>query len=130
MPLKNGDQPQFTEEPSKEYESTSYNKGIWGEECVIKYFLSKNYEFLQKRKKIFGVEIDLLFKKDDIFYFVEVKCLGKNSSLETRWPKRQKARFLSVAKVLSESSKFNSRFIFAVVYCNGTVELFSITEII
>jgi Holliday junction resolvase-like predicted endonuclease len=128
MPLKNGGQPQSIEGPSKECGSTSYNKGIWGETCVIEYFLAKDFEFVQTRKKIFSVEIDLLFKKENIFYFVEVKCLGEHSSLEGRWPRRQRQRFLRVAAVLAESSKIECRFIFAVVRADGSVETFSIEE--
>jgi Holliday junction resolvase-like predicted endonuclease len=111
-------------------ENTSYKKGLWGEDCVLEYFKSNDFEFVQKRKKIFGVEIDLIFKKENIFYFVEVKCLGENSSLEGRWPRRQKQRFLRVAAVLAESSKIESRFIFAVVRHDLSVEIFSIEEIL
>lgn len=130
VPLKNGGQPQFTEEPSKACGNTSYNKGLWGEALVLEYFLARDFEFIQKRKKIFGVEIDLLFKKTNIFYFIEVKCLGEHSSLEGRWPRRQKQRFLRVASILAESSKLDCRFIFAVVRVDQSVEVFSIEEII
>jgi Holliday junction resolvase-like predicted endonuclease len=130
MPLKNWDQRQSTEDRSRECENTSYKKGLWGEDCVVEYLLKKNFEFIQKRKKIFGVEIDLLFKKDEIFYFVEVKCLGEHSSLEGRWPRRQKQRFLRIATVLAESSTLDCRFMFAVVRADKSVEVFSIEEIL
>lgn len=114
----------------REYESTSYDKGLWGESLVIEYFLRQKYFFCGARIKIFGAEVDLIFAKNEIYYFVEVKCLGERSSLEGRWPKAQKTRFLRMAKHLAELPQLESRFLFVVVHFDKTIEVFSIEEIL
>lgn len=109
--------------------STAYKRGLKSEEIVIQELESKRYQLLFRRKKIWGVEFDLIFEKDDVKYLIEVKSLGPRSSLENRWPWRQKSRFYKVAQIISENPKYNAQFKLAVVHANSKIDFYSFEEI-
>lgn len=55
------------------------NLGSWGENLVSHYLKSRGYSFLVKNYKYSRLEVDLIFKKNDYYVFVEVKTRLKNS---------------------------------------------------
>jgi Holliday junction resolvase-like predicted endonuclease len=130
MLLKNGDQRQSIDGVSKESGNTSFSKGLWAEELVSRFFQKKGFNPCSSRIKLYGAEVDLVLEKNQIYYFIEVKCLGENSSLEGRWSKAQKTRFLRMANTIAEISHFESRFLFVVVHYDKTIEVFNIEEIL
>lgn len=53
--------------------------GDAGEHAVIKYLRSKKYKIVDKNWKTTKCEIDIIAKKDDCIYFVEVKYRSSDS---------------------------------------------------
>lgn len=89
-----------TELPLKEFESIyKYNlsphlKGLWCETLVALYLQSLGWTLVAHRKKISGIEIDLIFKtKKKQFVFFEIKSKGSHFMSEWRWSYAQKNKF-------------------------------------
>lgn len=99
-------------------------RGDYAEQKVCDHFLELGYRVLFHRKKIFGVEFDLILAKQDLTIYVEVKSVHSPDFYLQRWPRRQKQRFLRVAAVLSERQK--SRFFLAMVGHDDQVHLFDV----
>lgn len=70
--------------------------GILGERIVINFLKKKGYEILNKNLwlKKYG-EIDILAKKDNIFYFIEVKTLKNNKVFDpsVHYTNRKRQKF-------------------------------------
>lgn len=97
-------------------------RGLHAEQKVCEYFLEKGYNLKQQRKKIFGVEFDLIFEKQDLWVYIEVKSVCSVEFYLNRWPQRQKQRFLRVASILGE--KKSSTFFLALVDYQNNIHLF------
>ncbi len=76
------------------------------------------------------MEIDLFFSKitndKQIYYLiVEVKSLSENSLIEERWSRRQKNRFIKIAKLISESNLETSSvsYLFRFIVVKNTNEI-------
>lgn len=104
----------------------SQERGNYAEQKVCEHFLELGYRVLYHRKKIFGVEFDLILSKRDVVIYVEVKSVHSPDFYLKRWPLRQKQRFLRVAAVLSERQK--SQFFLAMVGHDDRVHLFDVTS--
>lgn len=96
---------------------------------MIEFLESKGYQLILRRHKIWGVEIDLIFKKNNRNLFVEVKSLGLRSNLENRWPWKQKNKFYKIAKILAENPHYRADFRLAVVDQKQKIEFFNVNEI-
>lgn len=57
--------------------------GTKGEELAYTYFTSQKYSFIGKNIRTKSGEIDLIFKKNNIYYFIEVKT---RTSLDKGYP--------------------------------------------
>lgn len=70
--------------------------GKLGEKVIENYFLKRGHQIINKNiwLKKFG-EIDLITKKDNVFYFVEVKSLKENEYFlpEIHYNNRKKEKF-------------------------------------
>lgn len=110
----------------KKYSSAhhSRSRGDHAEQKVCEHFLDQGYRLLYHRKKIFGVEFDLVLEKQGLKVYVEVKSVHSPDFYLQRWPTRQKRRFLRVAAVLSEQQK--SQFFLAMVGPDDKVLLFDV----
>ncbi len=51
----------------------SKNIGDFGESIAEKFLQEKWYSICDKNFRVYGGEIDIIAKKDEIFYFIEVK---------------------------------------------------------
>jgi Holliday junction resolvase-like predicted endonuclease len=108
----------------------SQELGARAENIVKVYFESKGYRFVKDHAKIYGVEVDLIFKKNSDqknseTFFVEVKRLSPFAELENRWNYKQKNRFMNMASRLAETNKMSIRCILAMVTSKeGQVLLF------
>lgn len=60
--------------PTSINKPTSYIIGIKAEEAAIKYYESQGFTLLKHRYKTKHGEIDLIFQKDTLILFVEVKA--------------------------------------------------------
>ena len=73
-PLRNTALADCTERTSPESASSGRQlKGLRSEDLVLEYFLKRQFDLLARRKRIIGVEVDLLFKKSACLHIVEVK---------------------------------------------------------
>jgi Holliday junction resolvase-like predicted endonuclease len=104
----------------------SQERGNHAEQKVCDHFLKLGYRVLYHRKKIFGVEFDLILAKQDLVVYVEVKSVHSSDFYLKRWPQRQKQRFLRVAAVLSEQQR--SQFFLAMVGHDDRVHLFEVSS--
>lgn len=53
--------------------ATNFDKGLWAEEKVWKFFERQGYGLLERRYKTRVGEIDLIVRNDHVLIFVEVK---------------------------------------------------------
>lgn len=104
--------------------SGAQDRGAHAETVVYEHFLDRGYRLCYHRKKIFGVEFDLVFINDDHRVYVEVKSVRSPAFYVKRWPWRQKQRFLRVAAVLAEREK--AHFFLALVDYKDGVHLFKV----
>lgn len=56
-------------------------KGLQSEDVALDYFLNLNFRLLEKRARIVGVEVDLLFQKSNVIHIVEVKTFREGFPL-------------------------------------------------
>lgn len=113
---------------ARKYSSSplSRTRGDHAEQKVCEHFLERGYRILYHRKKIFGVEFDLILWRSGVTVYVEVKSVHSPDFYLQRWPVRQKQRFLRVAAVLSEQQK--SQFFLALLGHDDKVRLFDVTK--
>lgn len=52
---------------------SNYHAGISAELCIEKAYVGNGHEVIARRWRGQGGEIDLVFRKDDVLFFVEVK---------------------------------------------------------
>jgi len=110
-------------EINKKDSNSARARGEYAEQKVYEHFLKQGYQLLLHRKKLFGVEFDLIFQGSDHLIYVEVKSVRSPDFYLLRWPRRQKQRFLRVAAVLAE--KYNSKYFLALVDYKDKVHLFN-----
>ncbi len=101
---------------------------MFAESLVIQHYLEKGYRLCYQRKKLFGVEFDLIFRNQNETVYVEVKSIKSAAFFVQRWPLRQKKRFLKVASFLAERE--NSSFYLGLVNYENKIFLFNISDLI
>lgn len=83
----------------------AHQNGNLGENIAVKYLEWKWYTILERNYKIYGGEIDIIAKKDEIFVFIEVK-FRQNSTfvhpLELWTPSKQKSFLRAVFDYLGK----------------------------
>ncbi len=71
--------------------------GLWGEQQACQYFIQKAYCFVEKNYYCKQGEIDLIFLKNKIHYFIEVKTrlvkTGSRPFMEDVFPVAKQRRF-------------------------------------
>ena len=94
------------------------------ENTALKYFLGRGYQCVMQNTSLYGVEVDLLLKKEDTYYIVEVKS-------DNLWRREhplssfQKKRLEKVAQLFSDYTQKSTRLWIAFV--NGKkVSLYSL----
>ena len=102
-------------------------KGLASEEKALKYFQRKNYQLIACRKSVAGVEVDLILKKDDVYYMVEVKT-DNLWRMESPLPFKQLQRLKKAAEVFSSTLQCSTRLVMAVVKLSGPVEVYPLDE--
>lgn len=103
---------------------SSKSRGEHAEMIVRDYFLKLNYQISFHRKKIFGVEFDWGFKKNDEMVYIEVKSVKSHEFYLNRWPWKQKERFKRVSNILASQKK--STFYLAFVNYEDEIQLFKV----
>ncbi len=84
--------------------NTTYRKGRIAELCAALYLICKGYQLIRWRYKNKWGEIDLIMKKGNSIYFIEVKYRSKiYNGLYSITPK-QKVRIRNAADVFMQKS--------------------------
>ena len=101
-------------------------KGFLKERVVSQYLKNKGWTILYQNKKILGVEIDILVKKEKDYMLIEVKSISKPEYLERILKEKQKQRLKKVAESLYEDSFKSLRCFLATVDSKNKIEFFEI----
>ena len=106
--------------------NSSKTTGIIKEKIVAQHLKKQGWEILYQNKKVLGVEIDLLAKKNKEHLLIEVKSIKKAEQLENILKEKQKERLKKVVEGLSEDFPEGLRLLLAAVDDQNTIEFFEI----
>lgn len=98
------------------------------EKAVVQYLKQKGWTILYQNKKIQGVEIDILAKKQKELILLEVKSIKKESQLENIIKKNQKERLSKAVEILSEKFSENLSCFLATVDSQNKINFFEMTN--
>ena len=94
-----------------------FSNKIIGQRCeaiALQYFQENHYQLVAKNTRFYGVEIDLLLKKDQTYYMVEVKS-NNVWRLEKPLTKKQTERLQAASSYFSEENQCSTRLMLALV---------------
>ena len=83
--------------PTKTYSSrfrTDQTKGLWAEDQVIAHMCDLGWQLRGRRKKLINGEVDLIFKKQKSYFFIEVKYLNSSWNIFERVTFDQKRKLI------------------------------------
>jgi putative endonuclease len=106
-------------------------KGKRGEKIACNYLYTQGYLILEKNKKICGVEIDIIARKEDTICLIEVKTRSSDfyGTPEQSVSKKQKMHMIRAAKILSNQELYrNCDFRFDVIAIIDNREQTTITH--
>ena len=106
--------------------NSSKTIGIIKEKIVAQHLKKQGWEILHQNKKVLGVEIDLLAKKNKEHFLIEIKSIKKAEQLENILKEKQKKRLKKVVEGLSEDFPEGLRLLLATVDDQNTIEFFEI----
>lgn len=98
-------------------------KGILNENLAWNFFKRKGCRLVKRNFQLDGVELDLIVKKEDIFYIVEVKS-DNLWRMEKPLSSSQLERLQTSALHWSEACQCSTRLLLAVVQKNQKVQVF------
>ena len=90
-------------------------KGRASEDTALNYFLEQGYDLVAKNYLVAGIEVDLIFKKENVYYLVEVKS---HNLWSAKWPVsyKQMNRLKRAAEIFSDHKQEASvRLVVAIV---------------
>ena len=102
-------------------------KGLLKEKLVARYLINKGWTIISKNKKILGVEIDILAKKNKEQILVEVKTIQSEDQIENILKEKQKERLKKVAESLCESPNSSIQLLLATVDPKNKIHFFEIS---
>lgn len=102
-------------------------KGRASEDTALKYFQNQGYTFIVRNFSIFGIEVDLIFKKENTYYIVEVK--SENIwSINRPISHKQMTRLKKASEMFSAEKQSSVRLFVAIVQ-NKKVEVYSLDDV-
>ena len=102
-------------------------KGLLKEKLVACYLVKKGWTIVSQNKKILGVEVDILAKKNKDQVLVEVKSIQSEDQLEKILKDKQKDRLKKAAESLCETSDSRIQLFLATVDCQNKIQFFEIS---
>ena len=101
-------------------------KGSSAEDTALRYFQNLNYRLVARNFSIAGIELDLILKKQDVYYIVEVKS---DNLWRTLRPvsKKQMDRIQKGAEILSDAQQASVRILTAIV-CGRKVQVYPLDD--
>ena len=109
-----------------EKSGSSYSRGRYNEYLVCQYLKSKGWSIVCQNQRFFGVEVDILAKRNEIYNLVEVKSLKNETHLEKILSDRQKNRLKTVAEALSLQIQGGLNLFLALVNNRGMIRFVKI----
>ena len=103
--------------------SRSYRKGLAAEAAVRRHYEANGHETLEHRWRGKGGEIDLIFEKEGLLVFVEVKASATTEAALASLGSRQIARISSAAEEFADNVLRPLRIDLATVNGSGVVEV-------
>ena len=100
---------------------SSHPKGQHNEHLVCQYLKRKGWSIVCQNQRFFGVEVDILAKRNEIHTLVEVKSLKNEAHLEKILSDWQKNRLKKVAEALSSQLPGGLNLFLALVNQKGTI---------
>ena len=102
-------------------------KGRASEDTSLNYFENQGYKFVARNYPISGIEVDLIFKKKDVYYIVEVK--SENMwSFEHPISYRQMKRLKKAVEIFSEVQQASVQLLVAIVQ-NKEVQVYTLDDL-
>lgn len=102
-------------------------KGRTSEDTALNYFQNQDYDFVARNYSISGIEVDLIFKKQGVYYIVEVK--SENMwSFDHPVSYRQMKRLKKAVEIFSEISQVSVQLLVAIVQ-NKEVQVYNLGDI-
>ena len=117
----------MTSQKNKNFRIKTKRKGFIKENTVVQYLKNQGWAILYQNKKILGVEIDILAKKEQEHFLIEVKSITKDDHLEKILKSKQKERLKKVAQSLCEDFPKGLRLLLATVDSKNEVSFFEIS---
>ena len=105
---------------------SSHSKGQCNEYLVCQYLKSKGWSIVCQNQQFFGVEVDIIAKRNEIHTLVEVKSLNKEAHLEKILSDRQKNRLKKVVEALSSQIPGGLNLLLALVNQRKTIHFVEI----
>lgn len=103
-------------------------KGAMKEQIVSQNLQNKGWKILDQNKKVLGVEIDIIAKKEQQIMLVEVKSITREEQLENILKDKQKERLKKAAEVVfGEYPDKQPSLIFATVDRKNQIHFFEIS---
>jgi len=102
-------------------------KGQASEDTALNYFQNQGYNFVARNYSISGIEVDLIFKKQDVYYIVEVKSENMWSS-DHPVSYRQKERLKRAVEIFSQVNQCSVQLLVAIVQ-NKEVQIYNLDDI-
>ncbi len=91
--------------------------GKRGEQVAAEYLIGRDFQILERNKRIRGIEVDIIAKDGDELVFVEVKTRTDNLlSLDRLFSKAQRNRIISAANWYVQEREIDADVRFDVVF--------------
>ena len=116
----------MTDKQNKALKINPKRKGFFKENIVAQHLKKQGWTILHQNKKIFGVEVDILAKKENEIFLIEVKSLKKESHLEKILKSKQKERLKKAAQSLCEDFSKGVRLLLATVDSKNKIDFFDV----
>ena len=106
--------------------ANSYSKSWQSEHLVSEHLKSRGWNIVCQNQRFFGVEVDILARRNTIYTLVEVKSLKNEAHIEKIISKKQKDRLKAVVEALSPQTPNGLNFLLALVSHKGVIRFIEI----
>ena len=101
-------------------------KGLLKEKLVACHLIQEGWTIVSQNKKILGVEVDILAKKNKEHILVEVKSVKTEDQIENILKEKQKDRLKKVAESLCENTSYSIQLFLATVDSRNRIDFFEV----
>lgn len=106
---------------------SSRHRGQIAEKRVVQELIKKGFRIVGCDVSYWGVQVDVVCKKENVIYLVEVKTLKNRAYAHLRLSQFQHQRLLQVADNLAACDQSRVELWLAFVDCKNAVEMIPVT---